>query len=124
MLSLLFVFLSFLFWSNKYRLGDYIEIVQTSGGSLEEITSLGESIVTAVTDILNENPSDAVADAIYALLEQLESAISCGLECGEEAVLVQVFYFLSLSFLFLFLFFFFFFCLWTSWLFYLFLFLS
>ena len=71
------------------RLEEYIQVVQ-SEGNLEEITALGESIVNTATDILSENPSDETLDEVYVLLESLESAISCSLECGEDSVVIQV----------------------------------
>ena len=97
-----FFFFFFFFSSQqKKRLEEYIEVVQQTGG-IEEIQSLGESVVETATDIVNTNPSDETLDEIYVLIETLESALACQLECGEDAVVVEVLFYLPFYFIFFF----------------------
>ena len=82
-----------LMYSHKItRLDDYISIVQQEG-TLEELESLGESIVSSATDIININPSNGVLDQIYEVVEHLETAFVCQSVCGQEPVVVEVFFF-------------------------------
>ena len=55
---------------------------------------IGNSISDAASNIIQEDPSEDVLNKVYELVENLEAALICSLECGEEPSVILVSYYL------------------------------
>ena len=53
---------------------------------------MGEAIVETSNNILIEGGGEKQQEEVYELLEELEAALVCNLECGEEPAVILVFF--------------------------------
>ena len=70
------------------RYNDYLDVV-TDQGDLEDGDSLSDSIVDGVSDLLGATDDSDVRDDGYDLLGNVQSALLCLMECGEDPVVVE-----------------------------------
>eukprot|EP00009_Paramoeba_aestuarina_P000425 CAMPEP_0201514108 /NCGR_PEP_ID=MMETSP0161_2-20130828/6022_1 /ASSEMBLY_ACC=CAM_ASM_000251 /TAXON_ID=180227 /ORGANISM="Neoparamoeba aestuarina, Strain SoJaBio B1-5/56/2" /LENGTH=799 /DNA_ID=CAMNT_0047910563 /DNA_START=939 /DNA_END=3335 /DNA_ORIENTATION=+ len=68
------------------RLGEYVEVLQTSASTdTEAAFALSSSITQVASNIIDTEPKDDTLDDVYELVEEVESLLLCNLQCGEVA---------------------------------------
>ena len=85
---------------NINRLENILEIVQESDNP-DAVEVVGEAIVQTVNNIIKEGEGEGggeVEEEVVELLEELEVALVCSLECGEEPSVILVFFSSSLDY--------------------------